>query len=331
MNKHHTILNAALNVELSAQGTVPDWIELIPAGDTVSGRDARAWVNSQPQNIIDAFTSRAMDIPLDWEHASELKAPQGERAPAAGWIKALEIRDGAIWGRVVWTKEGSSDVAAQRYRYLSPVFQFTKESREIVALTSVALTNQPNLLLAALNRETPSSTPNHQLENDMQLPIAICQALGLTADATEAQVVSAIGKLNSDHATALNQAQNPSLEKYAPRDELETALNRAKAAEASLSELKTANQNAEIDSVLDKHQTRFVPAKREHYKALCQQQGGVALFEQLMDGAPELVPKSGLDEQSPDTTTTALNSEEKAAADALGISHEDYGKAKEEK
>jgi phage I-like protein len=31
-----------------------------------------------------------VDLPIDWEHATELRAPQGERADAAGWLSRLE-------------------------------------------------------------------------------------------------------------------------------------------------------------------------------------------------------------------------------------------------
>ena len=94
-----------INVQaLEVSGQAPEWIPLVPAGQVV-GRDGREWVNDNPQLVLDAFAAGSADLPLDLEHATELKAPQGEPAPAVGWIQELQIRGGQIWGRVDWTEE----------------------------------------------------------------------------------------------------------------------------------------------------------------------------------------------------------------------------------
>lgn len=83
--------------------TVPDWIELIPAGPAITGIDGRQWINDMPDRIVAAFTARIHPMVVDYEHASEHRAPQGLDAPAAGWIDRLENRNDAIWGHVEWT------------------------------------------------------------------------------------------------------------------------------------------------------------------------------------------------------------------------------------
>ncbi|MCS5517678.1 phage protease [Pseudomonas qingdaonensis] len=109
----------ALNTDLSAlpstEGRAPEWIELIPAGPTITGRDGRTWLFDElaQQLVLAAFTSRAIDMVIDWEHASEVSAPQGEAAPAAGWIDRLEIRANALWGHVAWTPRAGEQVAAR--------------------------------------------------------------------------------------------------------------------------------------------------------------------------------------------------------------------------
>ena len=108
----------ALNTDLSAlpspDGQAPDWIELIPAGPTVTGRDGRTWLFDElaQQLVLAAFTGRAIDMVIDWEHATEVAAPQGTPAPAAGWIDKLEIRNAALWGHVSWTPRAGEQVAA---------------------------------------------------------------------------------------------------------------------------------------------------------------------------------------------------------------------------
>lgn len=46
--------------------------------------------------IIEAFRERAVSLPVDMEHSTEIKAPNGEPAPAVGWIEDLEDRGGAV-------------------------------------------------------------------------------------------------------------------------------------------------------------------------------------------------------------------------------------------
>ena len=150
-------LRLALNMELPS-GEIPDWVELLPAGQIVTGRDGRAWRNSNPQGVVDQFVNRNVDLVIDWEHASEHRAPNGQDAPAAGWVKELAVRDGAIWGRVEWTERAIAQLQRKEYRYLSPVFLFTRDENQIARLSSAGLTNQPNLELTALNQQ------NHQEE-----------------------------------------------------------------------------------------------------------------------------------------------------------------------
>ncbi|KAI3478157.1 hypothetical protein L1887_59948 [Cichorium endivia] len=89
-------------------GRRPEWVELIPAGPTVVGRDGRTWLfdDVAHQFVQTNFSSRAIDLPIDWEHATQRRAPLGQEAPAGAWIKQLEIRDGALWGLAEWTPRG---------------------------------------------------------------------------------------------------------------------------------------------------------------------------------------------------------------------------------
>lgn len=145
------IATALNRTEITLAGSqVPEWVALIPAGEVI-GRDGRRWVNNSPGGIIQAFVANGIDLPVDIEHSTELKAPKGEIAPAVGWVRELKEFGGAIWGRIEWNETGRQMVATKSYRYLSPVIRYGKTQGEIVALTSVALTNRPNMDLPALN------------------------------------------------------------------------------------------------------------------------------------------------------------------------------------
>ena len=129
----------------------PEHIKIFtrPINGEISARDGRVFKASDVDAIIAATRARQLDVVIDFDHASELKAPKGDRAPAAGWIKAFENRSGEIWARVEWTSEAARAVRAGEYRFVSPAFK-TDKDKNIMFITSVALVNQPALYLDAI-------------------------------------------------------------------------------------------------------------------------------------------------------------------------------------
>ncbi len=192
---------ARLEVSLNRAGEAPDWVELIPAGPRVDGRDGRRFLVSDPQAIVRHFTDYGQDLPFDYEHSTEFKAVNGDAAPAIGWITALDVRAGAVLGKVDWTDEGKRALQAREYRYLSPVLLYRETEdgeMNVVGLASAALTNSPNLRVRALNRE--------QKETPMDLA-HIRKALGLTDTADEAAILAGINALNDTARKATNRAE----------------------------------------------------------------------------------------------------------------------------
>ncbi len=305
MVKHAlSLLGLALNSET---GGAPDWVMLVPAGPKITGRDGRWWQVSNPQAVADRFDP-TKEPQIDIEHSSEIKAPQGEPAPAVGWIKALEVRDGAIWGRVEWTPMGASLVSERAYRYLSPVFTYDFSTGEIGRLMSAGLTNQPNLELAALNRT--------EQENDMDR--AVLEALGLNATATAADAVVAITTLRGERDTARNASQTPDPTRFVPTADHQLALNRIQTFEAEAA----ARREAEIGTVIDGaiSSGRIAPSSREFHVAACRADGGLERFKSYIGTAPVVAPPSGLDGKSADQAATSgsLSAEELAVCRMFG-------------
>jgi hypothetical protein len=113
--------------------SAPEWIELIPAGE-FEGRDGRGpYRLDDPSEVIAATRSLRMEagLPIDYDHATDLAAPEGRPAPAAGWIREFSARQGALWGRVEWTGPGAEAVATHEYRYISPVFEYAKDGQVV--------------------------------------------------------------------------------------------------------------------------------------------------------------------------------------------------------
>lgn len=317
----------ALCFELPADGSAPEWVELIPAGPEVVGRDGRRWLFDRPEQVVAASLDGSRDIPLDWEHATELRAPKGETAPAAAWIAQLEVRDGALWGRVEWTERGRQSVAAREYRYLSPVFQFERESKRIARLTSAGLTNSPNLHLTALNRG--SNDPKAE-ETTMTLPELIRKALGLGEDATVEQAATAINQMKQDRDTALNRAESPSLDKFVPRADYDAALERASNAEKALADKDAAALDADIETAINQalEDGKITPATVEYHKAQCRAEGGLDRFREYVKAAPVIADASGLDGKKPEGEDQgkALNAEQAKIAAMFGNSADDLAK-----
>lgn len=316
-----TALNSSEIIE--RDGDIPDLVELIPAG-RVLGRDGRGWQNDNPQGIIDGFAARGMDLPIDLEHATELKAPKGEPAPAAGWVTALESRDGAIWGRVAWNHVGRDLVGGKQYRYLSPVILYHGGSGTVAGLTSVALTNRPNLNLQALNSQHGDDSPK---ENRMELK-ALLAALKLPEHASFEMAMTKIGSLQTDLETANNHSQNPSLEKFVPRADYDTALLRASNSEQQLIAIKKEQLDAAINTAIAAalQAGKITPATVDYHKAQCRQEGGLELFAAFCQAAPVLGGDSGLEGKTPDGTGKAMNSEEQKVAAMFGNTAEDLAK-----
>ena len=307
---------------VALEGDAPDWIELIPAGLDVIGADGRAWRNDAPDQIVAAFNARHVPLVIDWEHATEHRAPQGLDAPAAGWIDQIENRAGAIWGHVKeWTARARQALESREYRFLSPVFVYEKASRRILALTSAGLTNTPNLTLTALNQE----------ESPVALSIAILTALGLPATTTdEAVAVATIQTLQADLASAKNRAETPSLEKFIPRADYDAALTRATNAEQKLAAVETAQRDSQITDLIEKALAahKISPATKDYYAAMCKTEGGFDAFKAFLDKAPALLgQESGLDGAKKPIAGAALSETEQAVCRALGLTPEQYRKS----
>lgn len=312
----------ALNIELASDGTVPEWIQLLPAGNNIVGRDGRTWINDRPYNLLAAFTAEGKDLPIDWEHASDIKAPNGDQAPAAGWIKALETRISELWARVEWTPKAIEQIRNREYRYISPVFIYEKETRRINRITSAGLTNQPNLYVASLNKESKK-----EKEDIMDLA-QLLAALGLPATATFAEALNRIGAINQEHATALNRAENPPLDKFVPRADYDKALERATNAETSLKAKDDAAMetaiNAEIDAALKAG--KITPATADYHKAQCRTEGGLERFKVFAAAAPVVGENTDLDNQDHNKDKKEIDEVQRAVNRQMGIDDETFKK-----
>lgn len=286
---------------------VPGAIQLIPAGPTVRGLDGREWTFDRTaiDAVLQSFNSRGLELPIDWEHATQHRAPKGEEAPASGWITALNERAGSLWADVQWTDRGHDQVLGREYRYISPVFDYDPATGRIVRLVSAGLTNKPNLHLQALNQEVSMS-------RSTALTAAITAALGLAADAADDDVAAGIQQLKTANETALNAERSPSLERYVPRADYDALATRATNAEQQLQERDQAAHKAAVDASIDGalKAGKITPATAEYHRASCSDQAGLERFQAFVAAAPVVGADTNLGERKPPESSTALNAEQ---------------------
>lgn len=143
---------AALSQPLPPRGFKE--FRILPAGlfraQDGSGRPEgiAGWVmNSTIAWRIIASLAARDDVLIDYEHQSIQATERGVPAPAAGWFKRAEWREGdglyAVDAR--WTAKAAAMIAAKEYRFISPVFLFDKRTGEVEKIVSIGLVNQPAL------------------------------------------------------------------------------------------------------------------------------------------------------------------------------------------
>ncbi|ROH88658.1 hypothetical protein ED208_12630 [Stagnimonas aquatica] len=307
-------------------GKVPSELKCIPAPDAegkVRGRDGRSWFFDQPELVLRNSPDR---IAIDINHSTDLAAPRGEEAPAAGWIngRELELRDGAIWGKPRWNARGTAAVEGEEYAFISPVFDYDGAGR-IVRLVRVSLTNNPNLDLAlnaaVLDQDVDDYPPETLTMKNL------LKELGLPETAGEAEALVALNSLKTQHQTALNAAQTPDLNKYVPRADYDAMQTRALNAEQSIADKARTDREKAADQELDAAQKagKITPASREFYRATCMAEGGLEKFRDFLKSAPAIVePGTTVSDELPTGQKTALNAQQKAVALSLGLSEEQF-------
>jgi len=346
-------LAVSFNTELPAPaGAAPEWIQLLPAGPLIQGRDGRSWTfdPAAMSAVLERFARRGAPMVVDWEHASEIRAPKGEESPASGWLTALEDRGGELWGRVEWTPRAAGQIADREYRFVSPAFYHHKDTGRIEALSSVGLTNSPNLRLAALNR-AGSDEEDH-------MKTLLLKGLGLSEDATAEQALASLNSLKAKAATSLAgagltpdlcralglaetadagqalvavnglKAHALDLTRYVPRADYDQAVNRAQTAEGLLKEREKAGAEAEITALVDQavKDGKVAPASKGFYLAVCRKEGGVEEFKTFLASAPVIAEDAALKRETDAAGAPRLSDAELTVCRSLGLSPEDYAK-----
>lgn len=300
----------------------PEWIELLPAGE-FHGRDGRGPFRlDDPYGVIASTTALQMSagLPIDYDHATDFGAPEGRPAPAAGWIRKLEVRDGAVWGRVEWTARAADSIAAREYRYVSPVFQFDPKDGSVTRLLRAGLTNNPNLQLTAIavSRATAASPRKESMEVPSQ---ELCELLNLNGDATASEVLAKVRELRAAASAVGAHAHDPS--RYVAIAEFERALTELNALKAERARERAAHT---VEDAI--RAGKLTPAQREWAIAYCA--ADVRGFQAFVAKQPSILAENlGLGGEPPaDSRAGSLNAAELAICAQLGLKHSEFVRRK---
>ncbi|MFM4867234.1 phage protease [Aeromonas caviae] len=357
---------AVLDAHLTPQGD--GWYQLLPVGP-FKARDGRPFDVASGHWQLDGQIAAALiarakvlgqDILIDYDHQTLKTDQNGQPAPAAGWYNADEIewREGqGLFIKPRWTERAAALVAAKEYRFLSAVFPYDAQGRPL-ELRMTAITNDPGVVgmqalaaLSALPLKTNqpgqlATVPKERPMNEAMLAllaklgIQVEEGCELTTEQGQAALSaldtlqSAAGKTASAEAALaalkaqpVQQGGQIDLAKYVPVETYNALVTEV----ATLSaKVETTDATTLIKEA--RAQGKVVAAEEEYLTAYAAQKG-VAALKALLEPRPTIAALAASQTTQvtlPDRAGNAvLSADDKYAADQLGISHEEFAKAKQ--
>lgn len=199
---------------------------VVPAGEFrgLDGRPvelATGWICDDRNGpaLADTLNKRNVDMVVDYDHQTLYVEKNGQKAIAAGWLKAGQFEYvpgvGIVNNQPSWTKAAANHLAEGEYRYRSPVLVYDSTGlvRDVI---NVALTNQPNLdvlsdvTLASLSQqyhnEPAANASSTQPQEDKRMDEIIEELrwmIGLPITATTEEILAQLDKLKSQIADTL--------------------------------------------------------------------------------------------------------------------------------
>jgi len=326
---------------------LPEWIRVLPRGAVELSDHREPFMVDEVslRSMAADFRSRGVDLVIDYEHQSL----QGERAPAAGWIKELEARGDGLWARVDWTRQARDYLEKKEYRYFSPVLRLDPETRRPVALMHMGLTNVPAIkhLPPLVARWGGAATPGaprpggpaakartaklDSVKEKAKMVEQLKRLMGLEPEVEEETVCGRAMEAFRDLAAALNLPGEVSVAQMKGAVEaLKAGAMRLAKAEENLEALKGRLASETADRLVEEAMKAGKVSPAQHGWALEYCRRDPEGFQTYTDRAPKLVP---LGEElqlrrDDDQDDRGLLPEELAVCRSLNVSKEDYLKAK---
>ncbi|MGN0886418.1 MAG: phage protease [Candidatus Spyradenecus sp.] len=186
-------------------------VQLSPFGDFPGVLEGQRVMQHCDQAAFERIVANfAGEVLVDFEHRAEL----GGSTEAAAWVQSLRIDPAkGLMATFRFTDKGAEAVANRRLRFLSPVWLLDSEGRP-EQLISVGLTNKPNLPVRPLLNRAPGDSDVEE-QKESQMKEQLIAALGLSPEASDEEVVSAVAALKQQCAAQEEAALNAEAEQVA--------------------------------------------------------------------------------------------------------------------
>ena len=325
---------------------LPEWIRVLPRGAVELSDHREPFLVDEVslKSMAAEFRSRGVDLVIDYEHQSL----QGERAPAAGWIKELEARGDGLWARVDWTRQARDYLEKKEYRYFSPVLRLDPETRRPVALMHMGLTNVPAIkhLPPLVARWGGAATPDplrpgpavkaraakmDSVKEKAKMVEQLKRLMGLEPEVEEETVCGRAMEAFRDLAAALNLPGEVSVAQLkGAMEALKAGAMRLAKAEEALEALKGRLDSEMADRLVEEAMKAGKVSPAQHGWALEYCRRDPEGFQTYADRAPKLVPLGEELQLRRDDhhDEKGLLPEELAVCRSLNVSPEAYLKAK---
>ena len=191
MKLEHLTNREPIGRESVAPGEVIENVQICPVGDFPNGGHNQHCTLEAFENVVATWKKLgSKEILVDFEHKCE--AGGTSDTSAAAWATNLRVDNKlGLVADFKMTDLGAEAVSNRRLRFLSVAWFVNKETHEPMVIRSIALTNKPNIPVApVLNRE-PSGVINVEEKKGPNMD-KIKEALGLSPDATEEEILAAI-------------------------------------------------------------------------------------------------------------------------------------------
>ena len=270
----------ANSIDVSCDRDVPNKIKLIPLG-TVLSQKGKFIIDKQDFLALKAqFKNRQLDLVIDYEH----QTLTNNEAPAAGWIKGLELLTDGVYGCVEWTPRALKMLKDKEYRYLSPVVLLDK-NKHVRALHSVALTNTP-----AIDGMTPIV---NSINGVGQMEIEkIIKLLGFNEDSTEEEILDKLKELMAQ----ADKADGEMIKNKYVDPEIVALKN-----EIYQKDMQLKQVEIETEILNAMKQGKIIPTQKE--LALKMAYNDLEFFKDWVANSPVIVPMGELDTSSSDRDT----------------------------
>lgn len=288
---------------------------LIPAGD-FSGRDGRGPYRLDADAVLAAYAKAGLDLPIDYDHQTLSADAKAGPVPAAGWIQELDVRDGALWGRVSWTPRASELITSREYRYISPVFRVSKTG-SILSLEGAGLTHYPNLDLNPISNAKGDNNMDDLLE---QLRYMLNLPLSATSDDVVAELRKLMDKLQQAETAA--QSRQPDPTQWVPMSQHKVVADELARLQADI-----AAQRAEAAVTEAMRSGKLAPALKDWAMAYATRDPNG--FAEWTDKAPVIVSSDTKPTAHSSSATDILTDEDRIACALLGMSEADFAAHKQ--